>query len=992
MHQSRPGRPRSRTDLTIRQSILLGFVLMCAFTAAVGTYSSAVIRQSAALVVDTFDRSLMSIDYARAAGADFAAMQTGFLRQRLTTDPKRAADLLAQESDLADTFTEDLGISAERSQSPRARRAADRVRDAAAQWLRQAKAIPAGTPLADALARLDAPAEAVNHEIDILINLTAGDGFLYRQLALRSIRTETAVDIAATLAGLLLSAAVTWFLHRRIAGPVSAASAFAERIARGDLDVAIPQGRRDELGSLLISMATMRDSIRAMMQAEVSQRRSAQARLMDAIETTQEGVVLVDAAGQVVVTNAPVEKFFGPPDPNPQPSFGISDLLRNLARSRLSEQSLLSVGAMTWPLDRNTPGTMELALRDGTWLRTSWCATREGGLVAFFSDITLSRRREAELARTNLWFDAALAHMSQGMCVYDRDGLLTIVNTRFADIYHLNRGQIAPGMRFDSVQQILQALADPNPPPGEACPPLLEQVAAGKLFSCYQFLADGRVIAVSHRPISDGGFVLTYEDITARYRSDAKIAYLAGHDPLTALPNRTRFAERLDQALAGVSAGTCFALVMIDLDRFKEVNDTHGHPIGDQLLRVVAERLQTCSRQRDTVARLGGDEFAIIQADVRGVYDAQELAVRIIASIGRPFLIEGIRLEIGASIGIAMAPDHGDNHEDLLRNADTALYRVKAEGRSHYSVFSPSMDAALQDRRVLEHDLINARLDREMELHYQPIVDISAGASDLGAGSGGLAARISGFEALVRWHHPTRGLLTPGDFIGLSEDTGFIERLGAWILQRACADAARWPAAVKVAVNVSPIQFRSGRLVGRLRDALAETGIDAGRVELEITETTLLHNNEATLETLRQLHATGVKVVLDDFGTGFSSLSYLRSFPFDRIKIDRSFVKDLGIRDDATAIIRAILGLGRSLRVPVTAEGVETPAQLAQLRAEGCTEAQGYLFSRPVAVAKVERLLSQHGELFRFDDSPTEKPPRNFDGIVADLPSAYAKD
>jgi diguanylate cyclase (GGDEF)-like protein len=928
---------------------------MCGFTAAVGTYSSAVIRQSAALVVDTFDRSLMSIDYARAANADFADMETAFLRQRLMSDPQRANELLDRERDLSDTFYADLDISAQRSQSPRARQAAERVKQAALAWQQIAQSIDRSAPLNDVLFKLDGPAEMVNHEIDILINLTAGDGFLYRQQALRSIHRETAVDIAATVAGLLLSAAVTWFLHRRIAGPVTAASLIAERIAGGDLDVAIPEGRGDELGSLLISMGAMRDSIREKMLAEVSQHRSAQARLLDAIQTMQEGVVLVDASGKIVITNAPVETFFGKPDPDPPPCFTISDLLRNLARSRLSEESLLSVGAMTWPLKRDTPGAMELALRNGTWLRASWCATGEGGLVAFFSDVTLSRQREAELAQTNLWFDAALAHMSQGLCVYDSDGRLKIVNNRFADIYHLNRGQIAPGMSFNAVQSILNGLSEPSHSQSEALQGVPERVAAGKMFTGYQFLVDGRVIAMSYRPISDGGFVLTYEDVTARYRSDARIAFLAGHDPLTALPNRTRFTERLEAAFAKVKSGGCFALVLIDLDRFKEVNDTHGHPVGDQLLRVVSERLLGCSRQRDTVARLGGDEFAIIQEDVRGVYDAQELAMRVIASIGRPFVIEGIRLEIGASVGIAMAPEHGATQDDLLRNADTALYRVKEEGRRNYSVFSPRMDAALQDRRALEHDLLNSDLDAEMELLYQPFVDLVPS----GAGGG---ARITGFEALLRWNHPTRGLLMPGDFIALCESTGFIERLGAWILQRACADAAAWPPSVKVAVNVSPVQFRSGRLIDRLRDALRLAPIAAARVELEITETTLLHDNDATLDTLRQLHVLGVKVALDDFGTGFSSLSYLRSFPFDRIKIDRSFVKDLGVRDDASAIIRVILSLGHSLRIPVTAEGVETPAQLAQLQADGCAEAQGYLFSRPVKAGQVPALLAR-----RFD-------------------------
>jgi diguanylate cyclase (GGDEF)-like protein len=593
------------------------------------------------------------------------------------------------------------------------------------------------------------------------------------------------------------------------------------------------------------------------------------------------------------------------------------------------------------------------------WLRVSWCSTREGGLVAFFSDITLSRRRESQLAQTNLWFDAALSHMVQGLCVYDHDGKLKIFNSRFAEIYHIPRDQLRPNISFTLVQDMLDGLDDAGEHHrsqklrGTA---LREHITQRLVFTEHQHLADGRVIAVSHRPMSDGGWVLTYEDITLRARSDARIAFLAQHDPLTALPNRSLFAERLEGALALLqecdATAPGFALMLIDLDRFKEVNDTRGHPMGDRLLRVVAERLVACCRPEDTVARLGGDEFAIIQAGARGMHDAQELAVRLIGAIGKPFAIDGGRLEICASIGIAIAPAHGASQEALLRNADTALYRAKNEGRCGYRVFSPSMDAALQDRRALGHDLLGARFDTEMELYYQPIVDIRRTET-----GGGEVRRIAGFEALLRWHHPARGLMMPGDFIAIAEHVGLIERLGAWIIRRACLDARDWPADTKVAVNVSPLQFRTGRLIDRLAEALQQSGIAASRLELEITESTLLDDNEATLEMLRQIQALGVKIALDDFGTGFSSLSYLRSFPFDRIKIDRSFVMDLGQRADAPAIIRAILGLGRNLGIPVTAEGVETPEQLAHLEAEGCALAQGFLFSRPIPVGAIPGLV-----------------------------------
>ncbi len=928
---------------TIRASIMLGFTLMCLFTGTVGYYSYQSIKQSAKLVLDIYDRSLMSIDYARAAQADFAAMQTSTLRERLMEDPERRKELSRQSDDLANSVFEDLEISAQRSKSARARDASEAVKEAAQGWIKSARGISFALPVPQVMAELDGYSDTVDHQIDLLINLTAGDGFLYRQQALRSIQTESELALGLTGAALLLSALVTWMLTQRISGPIAAASAVAVRIADGDLAVAIPQGRQDELGSLLRSMGVMRDSIAAMMAAEVSQRRSAQARLMDAIHSTQEGVVLVDGVGRIVVTNDPIDTFFGPLEERIPPSFSISDLLRSLARTKLNDASRFAVGAQTWPLDDDAPGTMEVGLVDGRWLRVSWCKTGEGGLVAFFSDVTEARQREAQLAQTNIWFDAALTNMSQGLCVYDSGSNLKVFNSRFADIYRLQRGQVQAGMSFAAVCAVLAEFSrEEGRPDAQA---LQATIAQRTMFEQLHFLADGRVIATSHRPVSDGGWVLTYEDVTERHRSEARISFLARHDVLTNLPNRMLFGERLDRALQRLKHEESFALLLIDLDRFKEVNDTRGHPVGDRLLRVVADRLLGCSRRHDTVARLGGDEFAIIQTGIIDAEDGKELARRVVASIGRPFAIDGAWLEVGASVGIVTAPTHGSDAETLLRNADTALYRAKEEGRNDFRLFAPSMDATLQDRRALEADLLRSLADNQMELLYQPIVAVGSG-------------EVAGFEALVRWHHPVRGLLMPGEFIWLSEDTGYIERLGGWILQQACSDAAQWPEHIKLAINVSPIQFRSGRLVQRLAGCISETGINPSRIDLEITETALLAENDATLAMLRDIHGFGVKIVLDDFGTGFSSLSYLRSFPFDRIKIDRSFVKDLGMREDSSAIIRAIVALGKSLGMPVTAEGVETGNQLQQLRSEGCDEAQGFLFSRAIAAARVAALLA----------------------------------
>jgi diguanylate cyclase (GGDEF)-like protein len=931
--------------LTIRTSIFLGFALMCVFTGLLGYSAAQMIKRSAALVVETFDRSLMSIDYARAAAADFSAMQTGFLRLRLATSPTGQKEREAALDTLAKTFYEDLDISATRSQSDRAKRAALTVKNAVDGWQRSRNDIDQRLPLSETLAKLDVYSNIVDHEIDLLINLTAGDGFLHRQQALRSIQTETQLDIGFTFAALMLSAAITLVLTKRISGPVSAASAIAARIANGDLEVAIPKGRHDELGDLLRSMSIMRDSIKAMMQAEVSQRRSAQARLMDAIESSREGVLLVDTTGRVVIANSPLAGFFDDLEDQLAPGASLFKLIRALARSKLIEESRRAIDALPWSSANEGPGTVEVGLLNGTWLRVSWCPTREGGLVAFFSDITLSRLREAQLKQTNLWFDAALTNMSQGLCVYDSDARLKIVNARFRDIYHLSVDQVAIGTPIETVLSMLDSLVEDTNLSTEGSKEIRARIATRAVFAQQHELVDGRVIAFSHRPISDGGWVLTYEDVTERYRSEARISFMARHDSLTTLPNRALFGERLEQALAALEQGSSFGLLLVDLDRFKEVNDTHGHPVGDALLRVVAKRLLACAREKDTVARLGGDEFAIIGTGLFDAEGAEQLAARIIQTVAEPFAIDGYRLEIGASVGIAIPSADNCDADDLLRDADIALYSVKKEGRGSYAVFTPDMETALQARRALEHDLLQSLADGQMELLYQPMVALSDG-------------QIKGFEALLRWNHPTRGLIMPDNFIWLSEEIGFIDKLGAWILRQACKDAAQWPHALKVAINVSPTQFRSGQLIHYLEEALVETGVPAARVELEITETTLLHENEITLATLRNMHALGVRIVLDDFGTGFSSLSYLRSFPFDRIKIDRSFVKDFGLRNDADAIIRAIVGLGKSLRIPVTAEGVETYEQLALVRAEGCDEAQGHLISKPISSAKVPDLVA----------------------------------
>jgi diguanylate cyclase (GGDEF)-like protein len=428
-------------------------------------------------------------------------------------------------------------------------------------------------------------------------------------------------------------------------------------------------------------------------------------------------------------------------------------------------------------------------------------------------------------------------------------------------------------------------------------------------------------------------------------RSRASIEHLALHDPLTGLPNRVLLNDRLVRALAHAKRhGEPVALLCLDLDHFKHVNDAFGHPVGDTLLRRVAERMRGCLRQEDTAARIGGDEFVIIQGGDRQPECAAALAHRLIETLGAGYDIDGHQIAIGTSIGIALASGDGVGPDELLNRADRALYRAKAEGRGTYRSFDPDMDAQVQARRKLEIDLRRAQEAGEFELLYQPMVDLRSG-------------EITAFEALLRWRHPTQGMVPPAEFVPLAEEIGLIAPISEWVLHQACAAAAGWPAGIRVAVNLSAVQFRSSGLLSAVTAALQASGLQPGRLELEITETVLLTDCEATLSCLRQLQSAGMRISMDDFGTGYSSLGYLRSFPFDRIKIDRSFVREMTTSADCRAIVRAVVGLGRSLGMAVTAEGVETREQLERLRAEHCNEVQGYYLSPPVPAGQIGVLL-----------------------------------
>jgi diguanylate cyclase (GGDEF)-like protein len=572
-------------------------------------------------------------------------------------------------------------------------------------------------------------------------------------------------------------------------------------------------------------------------------------------------------------------------------------------------------------------------------------------LAAIAAAIMLGAARErklnsitSSLARTNARFETALANMPHGLCMFDDEQKLIVRNDLYGKMYDIPQelmkvgtpfqsilnASMKGGNRFDHAAEYAVGLREPN-----ARRKAGDYVAHNKV--------TGSTYSVHRRPLPDGGWIAIHQDVTAQKRAEAEIKHLAHFDGLTSLANRMRFLDRVSKAAQkNHLEGWQFAVHLLDLDRFKEVNDTLGHIFGDKLLKAVAQRLLTAVSKSDLVARLGGDEFAVLQKiDTEYQDSVGHLAEAILAIFREPFEIEGQQISVETSIGVSLLPDHGIEAERLLKNADLALYKAKSEGRNTYRLFKSDMELEAQSRRATETYLRAAIAHGEFELYYQPIVDA-------------LSGQPIGVEALVRWHHPERGLVLPDEFIPIAEDTGLITHLGEWVIRKACLDAVNWPDHIKIAVNLSPAQFKKRNLVDTVTEALEMSGLWPGRLELEITETVLLEDDEANIALLHQLRALGISIVLDDFGTGYSSLSYLLRFPFDKIKIDRSFVANLSSRPDCAAIVCAVTGLARSLDIKTTAEGVETQEQLDMLRAAGCSQAQGYLFGHPLPKSELD--------------------------------------
>jgi len=568
-------------------------------------------------------------------------------------------------------------------------------------------------------------------------------------------------------------------------------------------------------------------------------------------------------------------------------------------------------------------------------------------LHRIFMRAVVAREREAALAGQ---FDTALNNMPHGLCMFTADGRLAVMNHRFSSMMNLQDDLMHRGASASDIVAACISAGSISAVNGTIILAEIENTQARDIITTDPDLVRGRSLSWTFQPMAGGGAVVLLEDITERRNAEARITHLARFDELTGLPNRVNFRDEIEHLLAVPhGAEQLSALLFVDLDQFKQVNDTLGHPCGDQLLCAVADRLRTMLRPEDFVARFGGDEFVVFQQNIKSPEEAAGLARRVVDHLSERYKIDNHLVEIGASVGIAITSPEGASADTLLKNADMALYRAKADGRGTFCFFRDEMAQTVEARRNLELDLRRALANEEFELFYQPLVNLQSG-------------RISTCEALLRWNHPIRGTVSPIDIIPVAEDMGLIVDLGRWILRKACMECMQWPQAVSVAVNFSPQQFHQRDVLSEIRYALEVSGLPAGRLEIEITESSLLRNTQMTHDVLSQLRALGVRISLDDFGTGYSSLSYLHNFPLQKVKIDRSFLEGIDT-DRPLTLLRGVARLSADLGMSVVVEGIETNEQLELINAEGTvTEAQGYLFSRPVPAVRVRQLLNaSHG-------------------------------
>src|SRR5437868_1382945 len=702
------------------------------------------------------------------------------------------------------------------------------------------------------------------------------------------------------------------------------------------------------------------------------------ARLEEAINNLSLGIVVFDEKREVVFCNERYREMYGLSPEQVRPGTPTRELIRH----RLDLGLKVKVAPDDYiraRIGRDIAlDTTVQEFADGRIIAYTVYSMPGGGGMATHEDITereelnarlkkqyeLGREQEETLRVRNFQFDTAINNMSQGLCFFDSDHRLIVCNDRFVEMYDIAPERVSPGMWLVEIVVLrFEAGSFPAMTRDEYLRWRTNVAVSNEAKDSIVELMNGRTFKIRHRPMPGGGWVATHEDITEQRQSEVKIEYMAHHDALTDLANRVLLNDRLEYALGRVQHGEMVAVHHLDLDQFKAVNDTFGHPCGDKLLRMVAERLRGPVGEADPIARMGGDEFVIVQATITDPAEATSLAQGVIDTLSKPYDIDGQQAVIGVSIGISVGPGDGSNPDKLLRNADLALYRAKSDGRGTFRFFEPVMDLQMQTRRIMEQDLRKALPAGEFELHYQPVVNLAS-------------KEISGFEALIRWNHPTKGMISPAAFIPLAEEIGFIVPMGEWVIRQACATAAQWPDNLNVAVNISAVQFRNPGLMQVIVGALAASRLKPTRLEIEITETVLLHNKEATLAVLHQLRALGIRIAMDDFGTGYSSLTYLQSFPFDKIKIDRSFHSRPGTtlsRQNSVAIFDSISSNATRLAGPSNSFSRASCLVATSFLARAST-------ARPLSVrtrmwerrSLVERIRAQRSRLSRASSIATK--------------------
>ncbi len=920
--------------LTVNGSILQAFLALAAVTILLSAGTARSVMQLGAIATKTFDESLMSVSFARKAATDFARIEEAILALQMPHSNTKAEDLVLQIKSDAIKLHQDLMIARQRSQSSRSKE----MIDAALNTIRQFHINSVADNIADNRHNYDyhhiyKVQNILSKKLNYVVNYVAGDAFDYKLKSLQVKHDQLRLNMLLGVAGLMFTALILLILARRISRSIATASAFASAIADGNLASTPPVVTADTLGHLTLAMVRMRDNIRASLLREAALASEAKNILAEALAMSPDGIMVLNGYGEIIVANEKMQEL---------ERYGQLSSTSKAAATAGEAQGVTR--DFLARLTAESKWSDEPFLHGNTWLRLSTGETRSGGWIFVFADVTSLKLQEQKLTDSHRWLDLALENMARGLCLYDASGRLAVVNKTFLDIYGFAPTEVRVGEHYNDVEQALASRLQ------NARSALQRDGHMGQQANLTHWredvvLQNGGICRVTRKSIDDGKFIEIHEDITEVKKFEQRLYDMSRHDGLTGLANRVLIAEHIAEAIGHAECGEGFALLCLDLDLFKDVNDTFGHPVGDALLCAVADRIRNCLRPTDAAGRLGGDEFAIILCGLTTAADIELIVERLVTTISEPYNISGNHAHIGVSIGISVAPQDGYDGEKLLQKADAALYLAKTQGRGTWRFYDAVMDNALRERRSLEADLRLAIGRNELEVHYQPIYHVAK--KDIGS-----------FEALLRWRHPQRGMVPPSVFIPLAEETGLIYSLGEWVLNTACKEVNSWPTQHRLSVNLSLAQLKPGNFKKILDDCLIESGLAPERLDLEITESIFLEKNTYALNLLQDVRKRGVTISLDDFGTGYSSLSYLGRFPFDRIKIDRSFVQNVLVSDQAKVVVEAVLLISKRYNMRVTAEGVESSEQLEWLCQANCNEIQGYFIGRPMTASEVLRRVN----------------------------------